>query len=150
MATFGSINSSATYPGPGAGTYLESFSNTFATTPGLSNQFFDWTSLSLTAGSWDVYGIAEIRRNSVTFVSPLLGIGIGTVTGNDPTGLTIKTYAESQDVVPVLFTYYTFDTPLARLTPSVTTTYYLKGFQGAYSGSTTDSKYYMRALLIST
>lgn len=107
------------------GEYIESVSaanvNAAATTV-----FDDLTSISLTAGDWDVTLIAYADNNGATWT--LASFFIGIVAGNNSTGLAAgSNYTAGQwassSTTPVLFTT---SIPSYRMSLSSTTTVYLK------------------------
>lgn len=97
-----------------------------------STQFGDVTSISLTAGDWDITGLAYFSKSTATWTD--VSLGISTTTGNSATGLTDglnRLYGSwaSSATTPVIF-------PVTvgpyRLTFTGTTTVYLK-MQFVYS-----------------
>lgn len=117
------------------GEYIESL--VAGTNAGATDQFYDITSISLTAGDWDVTGVAQFSRNGATYTDLDLRLGISTTSGNSGTGLT-----NGQNAIrwrPTLDTGWSvlcFATPSYRLSLSSTTTVYLKGYPGSYSAAT--------------
>lgn len=85
-----------------------------------TGQWTDITSISLTAGDWQIDAIAKADTNGSTYT--VFQIGIGTVTGNDATGITDgdnrATFVGAVD--------HTLSIPGYRVQPTATTTYYLK------------------------
>lgn len=68
------------------GEYLESVTGTGSV--GTSAQYFDITTITITAGDWDVSGSAFYNRNGATVANPDYVVGIGSTTGNSATNLT--------------------------------------------------------------
>lgn len=95
-------------------------------------EYGDLTSISLTAGDWDVTGHGTASANSGTWTSARLGIS--TTAGNDGTGLTqgdtysVGLWASSSTTpltVPLAI-------PMVRMSLTATTTVYLK-YRAAYT-----------------
>jgi len=91
------------------------------------------TSISLTAGDWDVSGLIVVTRNSATMTG--IQVGIGTASGDNETGFvdgSNSTYAPA----PTSDSFHQPVTiPPFRVSISASGTYYLK-FYGAYSAGT--------------
>lgn len=117
------------------GEYIESV--VASTTVGTSGQFFDMTSLALTAGDWEVSGVCQYWRNAATFTSTELEIGISFTAGNSSTGLVEgSNWLDTAGVVPTTFTYSSNSIPTYRISLSASNTVYLKGYVSVYtSGS---------------
>lgn len=100
-----------------------------------SGQYGDLTSISLTAGDWDVCALAVCSLNGATMTAtdgPRLGIS--TTSGNSSTGLAWgDTLHQSLNPTTGVSTGLTIATK--RVTLSGTTTYYLK-MLAAYSAGT--------------
>ena len=90
--------------------------------------FGDLTSISLTAGDWDVSGIAFFQPNGGTITS--WDLGISTTSGNSSVGLIYGSNAES--TTPVASSNTSFSIPVYRVSLASTTIYYLK-FKSNYS-----------------
>ena len=88
-----------------------------------SNQWVTVTSISLTAGDWDISAIVGFTLNGAT-VSYCSG-GVGTANGNDSSGLVNGDTQEDASLPVAAFQTYTV-IPGARKSISGTTTYYLK------------------------
>lgn len=91
-----------------------------------TNQWGDLTSISLTAGDWDVYGVADADINNATWTQALLGIS--TTSGNSATGLTagqtmVQYQFASSATTPLILP---LAIPFVRMSLSATTTVYLK------------------------
>lgn len=123
-------NASAGY----IGEQMESTVTTSINT-GTSGAYFDVTSLSLTAGDWDVFGLVEFIRNAATFTSTDILMGIGTATGNNASGLTNGTTLNEWGgtIIPVTFTNFALTIGMVRVSITGTTTYYLKGYVDTFS-----------------
>lgn len=104
------------------GEYVSSVISSNANFP-TSNQFGDGTSISLTAGDWDVTATIMSTANSATVTSWDLGISI--TTGNSATGLVFGDNA-FQQAVPTSVFNTTMSVPAHRRSLSGTTTIYLK------------------------
>lgn len=107
------------------GEYNETNITTLTNFP-TSGQFGDFTSISLTAGDWDVTAIGEIQRNGATADDYILGIS--TTSGNSGTGLTIGLTRVFQDNSVNGLGFFSLITPTVRLSLSTTTTVYFKYF----------------------
>jgi len=107
------------------------------TSVGTSGQMFDLTSISLTAGDWDVSGLVLYKRNGATFTSTDLELGLSTTSGNSFTGLVYGSNAlDNIDVVPTTFNTTSLSLPAVRISISSTTTHYLKGYVATYTSGT--------------
>lgn len=128
LSTQGIIKGTATNDSAATGfvgEYVESVISTGQNSAG-SNTFGDLTSISLTAGDWDVVAIGFWEINGATWTSA--SIGISTTSGNDGTGLvtgsnrSIATWASSSTTP----TEQSFSVPSYRQSLSGTTTIYFK------------------------
>lgn len=124
-------NSSAT--AGWVGEYLESTVTAFTAWPATTAQYGDGTSLSLTAGDWDVTAVAEFRDNGAT-IAGISEMGIGTASGNSSTGLVGGSNAVGIAAFGAT-TWWGGAVPNFRVSLSATTTYYLKLFL-TYSAGT--------------
>lgn len=97
-----------------------------ATNTGADSVYADLTSISLTAGDWDVSAIAQFSRNGATWGN--VECGISSTSGNSSSGLT-------NGVTKTLFNFASTSTaisfiplfvPVMRVSLGSTTTYYLK------------------------
>lgn len=112
------------------GEYKESIISVATNFPGASGAYGDMTSLSLTAGDWDVSLAVYLVQNGAT-ITPSVRAGISATSGNSATGLvpgsnafnTLPPTAASESFVVV---------PNYRVSLSGTTTYYAK-LVGTYS-----------------
>jgi hypothetical protein len=98
---------------------------------GTTAQYSDGGSISLTAGDWDVS--CMIRASKVGSTTTQIRTGIGTVTGNDGTGLTFGTTATIFDVTSI--DESVFSVSPVRVSLASTTTYYWK-VRATYSAGT--------------
>lgn len=128
---------------PTAGTigeYMESVQST-ATNTAANNVWSDGTSLSLTAGEWELAAAADYSQNGATGTAVLLGIS--STTGNSATGLTFGYNAFSAP-----FPTANADTPIwipcYRVSISSTTTYYLKS-KANFSAGQPQIAFHLRA-----
>ena len=104
---------------------------------GATGLFSDLTSISLTAGDWDVSGLANWVPNGATFTTTDFELGISSTAGNSNTGLTLgSNWVLYSDVVPITFTNFSAAVPVYRISLASTTTFYLKGKISAYSVAT--------------
>lgn len=114
------------------GEYVESVVSTSTNVPSSNNQFGDLTSISLTAGDWDVTLVAWFTLNGATATD--VEIGIGTATGNNGAGLVIG--SNTIDIPPPTSTNDAGSTiPSFRVSLSSTTTIYGK-IQVTFSAGT--------------
>lgn len=95
---------------------------------GTTAQFFDITSISLTAGDWNVSGVAVYARNGATIIDYSLGISTaagnsasGLVTGDTFIGWTVTAGVATQGQLSLTL-------PDVRISIGSTTTIYLKGY----------------------
>lgn len=113
------------------GQYVESLVTTATNFP-TSTDFGDGTSISLTAGDWDVTALMDTIQNGATGTNTALGIS--TTSGNSSAGLTFGT-----NLLGTAFPGASNDDNLAvpnyRMSLSTTTTVYLK-VQATYSAGT--------------
>lgn len=118
------------------GEYIESLVSS-NTSVGTSGQYFDATSITLTAGDWDVTGLLTIKSNSATFTSTYFAIGISTTTGNSATGLVegVNDF-DYGAVVPTTFSNFGMSVPTYRMSVAGSTVVYLKGFVQVYTVGT--------------
>lgn len=100
-----------------------------------TNQWGDVTSISLTAGDWDVTFCAD--QNITGTSTTALRAGIGTVTGNDGTGMTQGTNMAQITPNGIDINRYHQAVPSFRVSLTGTTTYYAKHFFLYTGGSPT-------------
>jgi len=106
------------------GQYIESVVSTATNVP-TSTQFGDLTSISLTAGDWDLNGMIIFAENGATWTG--VRVGISTTSGNSTAGMTTGSDRSlnawiSSVTTPTSSTLNVF----RRLSLSATTTVYLK------------------------
>lgn len=90
----------------------------------------DLTSISLTAGDWDVSAFLVASLNGATFSGVIIG-GISTTAGNNGTGLATGDTA-SQTTPPTATAQSNLCLPVVRMSLAATTTVYLK-YRADYS-----------------
>lgn len=119
------------------GQYVSSSIDTLQNSPS-DGVWGDITSISLTAGDWDVYGAVNHTRNTATWSQ--VRAGLGTTSGNNAPNLGLGAASGVQDsVFDFASTSTTFNNVWANLLPSrvsisSTTTVYLKIRQRYSSG----------------
>lgn len=115
----------------GVGELISSVVSSATNFPG-SGSYGDLTSISLTAGDWDVSVLIVAQANGATVTS--FDAGISSTSGNSSTGLvTGDNSAETSGPNAASFTTLTI--PPYRVSLSATTTYYLK-YTAAFSVAT--------------
>jgi len=95
---------------------------------GTASQYFDITSIPLTAGDWDVTGIGMYLRNGASWTG--IEIGISQTSGNSGTGLVpgssnIYYYPAAAGTTQ---NYVSLSIPSYRISLSGNSTVYLKGY----------------------
>ena len=90
---------------------------------GATTAWGDCTSLSLTAGDWDVIGMVGIKANGGTVTE--WDMGISTTTGNDATGLVFGSNWAA-GLPPTAASDMSLSIPAYRVSIASTTTHYLK------------------------
>lgn len=107
------------------GEYVSSSVSTPTSVPGATTAWGDMTSISLTAGDWDITGVAYWYNNGSTITAGSLSLGISTTSGNSSTGLVD---GDNKVAVPQPSAGIdrAGDIPCWRLRISATTTVYLK------------------------
>jgi hypothetical protein len=98
------------------------------------------TSISLTAGDWDVYGIVAFVPAASTVVTRLIG-GISTVSG---TNSILGQYTDMPYTLPTGVAQVIFTTPSVRFSLAATTTIYLTLYS-QFTVSTMTGGGYIRA-----
>lgn len=91
-----------------------------------SGQWGDLTSISLTAGDWDVSLIGEITRAGSTFTDGMVGISV--TSGNSSTGLTAGVSRLYFDLTGITFLVFPICLSVVRISLNSTTTVYFKYF----------------------
>lgn len=111
-----------------------------------SATFFDMTSISLTAGDWEIEGAALVIRSGATFTSTEFFIGVGTASGASSTGTSVPVNTSyASDGISTSFTRYMAHAPRSRVSISSTTTYYLKGYVATFTSGTPVYRCVLRA-----
>jgi hypothetical protein len=94
----------------------------------------DMTSISLTAGDWDISAIASWHANSASGITRC-AMGISTTSGNSSSGMTQGNNLCELPTAPTSAADVTLTVPAYRVRVSATTTYYLKNTM-TYSAGT--------------
>lgn len=89
--------------------------------------FNDVTTISLTAGDWDVSCIVAFTPNTAPTGTQLVA-GIGTSSGNSSSGLTLGDSRVDIPTMPTANSDVILTVPAYRVSLSATTTYYLKAY----------------------
>jgi hypothetical protein len=114
------------------GEYIESVIG--ATNIVTSSVYFDISSISLTAGDWDISTLVNIARNGATFTSTSFETGIGTASGNNSAGMVTGSNGTIfSAIAPITFLHYSIGIPSYRVSIASTTTYYLKGYCSVFT-----------------
>jgi len=124
------------------GEYVSATNTTLTNFP-TSAQFGDFLSISLTAGDWDVTITGEVNPLTATAMSDLI-IGVGTVSGNDGTGVTIGERFYKATPITGSGNYDTYSVSGIRKSLASTTTVYFK-YTMAYSTATPQIRGEIRA-----
>lgn len=117
------------------GEYVESIG--LAVAAGISGQYKDITSITLTAGDWDVSAIVLNNIAGATMIGASV-MGIGTSTGNNAAGL-VGGDTSMEFLRPDSSTNTGASIPAKRKSLSGTTTLYLKGYCTYSAGTPTFS-----------
>lgn len=132
VATNGAVTATAGYMGntdgssPCAGCvgeFIQSRVTTFTNAPAATGLWGDITSISLTAGDWDVTGVVVLQPNGATVTD--FDIGISSSSGNSATGLQAGDN-QIETLPPTAAADVTLVIPSFRVNISSTTIYYLK------------------------
>lgn len=110
-------------PAGGLGEYVVSRVTSATNVPATTGQSGDATTISLTAGDWDISAAIYYTLNGATVTAT--GGGIGTATGNSLTGAVV---GDNYFAGPPPTAAYGIEIsiPAYRVQPTATTTYYLK------------------------
>lgn len=114
------------------GEYIESVITSDTNFP-ATGEYGDLTSISLTAGDWDVWTSGTSKANGATVVH--IRFGISATSGNSAIGLVSGDNLIFTSAVPTAATDSGMQVPPYRVSLSGTTTYYLK-FLGEFSAAT--------------
>jgi hypothetical protein len=117
------------------GEYVESVVG--STSAPASAAYGDLTSITLTAGDWDISAVVTGELNGATLTS--MSAGLGTTTGNNGSGMVYGDTAG--DFLPTAANRAGFAMPPKQVRLAATTTYYLK-MLASYSAGT--PKFYGR------
>lgn len=109
------------------GEYVESVISTYTNVPGASAAWGNMASISLTAGDWDVTGLANFIANGATVPAGIDAdeIAISVNSGNTTTDH-VQGSNQLQTLVPSSATDHSGSIPAYRLSLSATTTVYFK------------------------
>lgn len=118
------------------GEYVESVVTSLTNFP-TTGQFGDFTSISLTAGDWDVSAMMNIAANGSTVTA--INVGISTTSGNSSSGLQFGNNAFEGKLPVVSGSDGNGYVPVYRMSLSTTTTVYFK-YAAAYSVATPQAR----------
>lgn len=109
------------------GEYIESVVSTLTNFPGTTGNLGDATSISLTAGDWDVEFIVLLNEAGGSLTTQM-DVGISTTSGNSATGLVLgeNRFRNGDNTVVISTTARTLGVPSYRMKLSGTTTVYGK------------------------
>lgn len=109
------------------GEYIESVVSTLTNFPATTGNLGDATSISLTAGDWDVEFIVLLNESGGSLTTQM-DVGISTTSGNSATGLTLgeNRFRNGDNTVVISTTARTLGVPSYRMKFSGTTTVYGK------------------------
>lgn len=99
-----------------------------------SATFFDAASLALTAGDWLLYGQLVLDKNAATVTAQEIQTGFSTTTGNSSAGLTLGDNMIDQQLGLTTASRIAVSVSAYHVRLSGTTTYYLKGYPGSFTG----------------
>lgn len=102
-----------------------------------SGQYADVTSITLTAGDWDIRGAVHFAGTLTAGGTEALTGGIGTTSGNSAAGIVVGDNNFAGRILPNANSHISHDVPDWRVSIAATTTYYLKAYAQGYSGSAT-------------
>lgn len=97
---------------------------------------FDITSISLTAGDWDVSGNCIYQASGATFTSTDLTIALSTTSGASFGTIDVSNTIELNAVVPTSFNLIYIPSQVVRFSLAATTTVYLKGYVAVFTAGT--------------
>lgn len=117
------------------GEYQFSYIDTATNYPSTGN-WGDLTSISLTAGDWDISALVESNPGGATVTT--VGIGISTTTGNSTAGLLVGN-TQLDALGPTSVSNVSLSIPSVRLSINTTMTAYLK-YMASYSVSTPQAR----------
>lgn len=107
------------------------------TNVGTNATFYDITSITLTAGDWDISALCTWRPNTGVFSAGHMGfeLGIATASGTSTTGMSLDANEVIMDFPDsTKFSYgIGMSVPSWRVSISTSTTYYLKGYIDNYT-----------------
>lgn len=115
------------------GEYVEATVIVYTAVPAANNQFGDLTSISLTAGDWDVTLVVQLNNNGAT--ATVADIGISTTTGNSATGMAYGVNLIEMPWQAVAAADASMVIPSYRMSLNATTTVYAKNLV-TYSAGT--------------
>lgn len=116
--------------------------------PVAADTFFDFTSLSLAAGTWAISGMLVTDYSGGAGSSGFVTLGINTNSGNNGSGLNVgqNQYTVTPNLSAGTFTAYSISNYI--VTPVATTTYYLKGYADTSAANLRHRGYRMSAVRI--
>ncbi|MDT0176858.1 hypothetical protein Q9R34_12515 [Enterobacter sp. BRE11] len=116
-----------------AGEIGEALQNTTLTTSMVSSTAVNLSTISLTPGEWDVFGVVSIRPNSATLAQIIAGLS--TSSAASPVFPNRTVVSSSATLVQE------FNTPIVRYNVTTSTTIYLVASAGFSSGTVTGDGY---------
>lgn len=125
------INTNTAAAAGDVGEYIEA--NSFSVSAPATNTYGDITSITLTAGDWDISAIAASVINTGVTITSVIS-GIGTAPGTSGAGLTTGD-TQGYSVPPTAQYLPTITIPPKRVLIASTTTYYLKMWISYASGT---------------
>lgn len=117
-------NTNDTAAAGNVGEYVSASVSSSTAVPGSTGQWGDCTSISLTAGDWDISGVITFGLSGATMTNEI-DVGISTHSGNVTTGLNFGDTAVAGPI-PTSSQGSSMMIPSIRASLSGTTTYYLK------------------------
>ena len=126
------------------GEYISSFHNT-ANVP-VTGQYVVYSTITLTAGDWDVWGRISWQRNSATFTTFDLECSITSTPGNSFTGSDVtNSCGMNLGNANLSFGFFDAESGPFRVSISATTDYYMKAYTAVYSAGTPQVSSYIAA-----